>query len=825
MASSSGRLPSNHRNGGSNGNGRGKSTANGNGNGHRNGNGNGHPNGNGTRSAWSTARRRRQGRLRKRGVQGLMIFSGLLGIGLLVAFIISILAAMQIGTAVFLAFNRDLPAADDLTLHQSFKSAQIYDRKGTLLWEFYDEQGGRRSVVPLSSISQYLIDATLAAEDPNFYDNPGVDVKSIIRAAIQNFRADDTVSGASTITQQLVRNVLLDPNERSERSMTRKIREALLAYQVTDRYEKRQILQLYLNEIYYGNLAYGVEAASQTYFSKNSRDLTLPEAALIAGLPQAPALYDPLKNPAAAKERQIYVLDQMARHNFITPAEAEVAKRTRLTFTPLKRDLLAPHWVMYIRNQVEQKYGPRVFESGLKIFTTLDYELQLKMESVAQSNRDLLASRDANNTAIVVVNPRTGEILAQVGSLDYYDKEIDGQVNVPTALPGRQPGSSIKPLVYMTSFTQDYSPTTVVTDKKISLRDELGRVWEPENFDRKFRGNVTLRTALGNSLNIPAVEVLQHVGIDAAADMARKLGITSWSDRSRLGLSLTLGGAEVLPQELAGVYATLANNGRRIPLVSVTKVLDAEGNLIEDYKVPQGDQVVDPRAAYMVTNILSDNNARLITYGPNSLLKTNRPSAVKTGTTDNYRDTWTMGYTPNIVVGVWVGNTDGHPMKEVLSSMSAGKIWREAIDTAVDFLQLPPEDFQRPQGLVDVEVCGDTAMRPGQPQCYKDIFKIEQAPKQPRLYLAGGAPPPPPAPAAEPTPAQPTPVGTAAPAAPPTGQPQQPPAQPKPQQPQAAPTPQPRATAPAQPGPRATQPPAQPKPQPRSEATPAPRQR
>src|SRR5918911_619205 len=248
-------------------------------------------------------------------------------------------------------------------------------------------------------------------------------------------------------------------------------------------------------------------------------------------------------------------------------------------------------------------------------------------------------------------------------------------------------------------------PSTVVPDQPLSIKDDLGRVWSPQNFDKKFHGNVTLRTALGNSLNIPAVKGLEHVGIDSAVDMVRKLGITTWTDRGRLGLSLTLGGAEVEPLELTGAYATLANNGRRVPLVAVTKLIDSDGNVLEDYKLPQGEQLVDPRAAFMVTNILSDNNARLITYGPNSMLKTNYPAAVKTGTTDNYRDTWTMGYTPNVVVGVWVGNTDGHPMKEVLSSMSAGKIWRESMDTTVAYLNLPSDDFPRPSGLVEAEVC------------------------------------------------------------------------------------------------------------------------
>jgi 1A family penicillin-binding protein len=738
-------------------------------NGHAGGRKNGGSSGNGNgRSAWSNARRRRRSRLQQQGLKGLLIVGGLGAIGLvgfLIAGVFAALATAQVGTTAFAVLNRDLPSINQIDQRGAFKSAQIYDRKGTLLWEFYDSEGGRRTVVPISDISQSLIDATLAAEDANFYENPGVDLKGIVRAVFQNLQADETVSGASTITQQLVRNVILDPQERAQRNMSRKIREGLLAYQLTQKYSKTDILQMYLNEVYYGNLAYGVEAAAQTYFSKSARDLTLPEAALIAGLPQAPALYDPLKNPGAAKERQIYVLEQMSRHGFVSEEVAEAAKQARLNYTTLKRDLLAPHWVMYVRDMIEEKYGPRaIYQGGLKIYTTLDLDLNRKLEEVAHNNIDNLAQRDANNTAIVAVNPRTGEILGMVGSMDYYNEDISGQVNVATAQPGRQPGSSIKPLIYLTAFAGDYSPSTVVQDLPISITDDLGRVWSPQNFDKRFRGNVALRSALGNSLNIPAVKVLEHVGIDAAWDMVKRLGITTWTDRNRLGLSLTLGGAEVLPLELAGAYATLANNGLRIPLVAVTKVVDSDGDVLEDYKVPAGEQVVDPRAAYMVTNILSDNNARLITYGPNSMLKTDRPAAAKTGTTDNYRDTWTMGYTANLVVGVWVGNTDGHPMKEVLSSMSAGKIWRESLDAATAFLELPADDFQRPSGLTEAEVCGDSAMRPGQPACYNDIFKIEQAPARGRTYLAGAAPPAP-APVRASAPAAPAPAPVAEPAA------------------------------------------------------------
>jgi 1A family penicillin-binding protein len=695
----------------------------------------GRPNGHGIRS---TRKRRKPA---NRGWKWLLLFTGLGVIVALSGVIFSIFGAITAAAAGYATLNQDLPALSEIDNRQTFKTAQIYDRKGTLLWEFYDSEGGRRTVVPLSEISQWLIDASLAAEDANFYTNPGIDPRGIARAMWQNFSEQELVSGASTITQQLVRHVYMTTEERFDRSMSRKIKEALLAYQLTQKMTKSQILQMYLNEIYYGNMAYGVQAAAETYFAKSARELTLAESALIAGLAQSPVGYDPYRNPVSAKERQIYVLDQMERHGFITEAESEQARNERLVYKQVKRDFLAPHWVMYIRDQIEQKYGPKFLSyGGLKIMTTLDLDLQNRLQEVAQANAPTLAQRDANNTAVIATNPKTGEILAMVGSMDYFDADIDGQVNVTVSQ--RQPGSSIKPLVYLASFARDYLPSTQVKDEPINLVDDLGRSWKPMNFDKRFYGNVTLRSALGNSLNIPAVKVLEHVGIDGVLDLAKKVGINTWNDRSRLGLSLTLGGAEVRPIQLAGVYATLANNGRYIPLVGISKLIDADGNVIEDYRVPQGDQVVDPRAAYMVTDILRDNNARLVTYGPNSLLKTPRPSAVKTGTTDNFRDTWTAGYTPNLVVVAWVGNSDGHPMKEVLSSMSAGKIWREALDASAELLQLPPEDFARPDGLITTEVCGDGQMRPGVGQCYQDIFPYERAPKQNRVYLPGAAPPP-----------------------------------------------------------------------------------
>ncbi|MCC7369221.1 MAG: PBP1A family penicillin-binding protein [Chloroflexi bacterium] len=699
--------------------------------------------------ARSRSRRQRQkprSALRAAFLTMIVIGLGFAGLG-----VMAILGGMHMASSAYASINRDLPSLNQIAGRETFKTAQLYDRKGRLLWEFFDPDAGRRTVVPISEISQYLIDATLAAEDANFYSNPGIEPKGIARAFYQNLAEQDIVSGASTITQQLVKNVLIPEDERYQQTPMRKIREALLAYQLTQKVSKSQILTLYLNEIFYGNQTYGIEAASQGYFGKHARDLTLAEASMLAGLPQSPAVYNPLRNAVAAKARQAYVLEQMVRHGFITEAEANAASQAELRYQPQKQPFLAPHWAVYIRSQIEEKYGTRMlYQGGLKIYTSLDFDLQTRMEEVALANKPNLDQRDAENTSIVVMNPKTGEVLAMVGSMDYWNTDIEGQVNV--AVSERQPGSTIKPLVYLSAFTKGWTPGQMIVDEKLSIKDELGRTWEPENYDKRFHGNVTARIALGNSLNIPAVKTIQFAGVESVAELARRMGITTWTDNRRLGLAMSLGGAEVRPLDMTAAYTVLANNGLRIPQVSITKIVDAEGNTLEEYKVPQGEQIVDPRYAYMVTSILSDNNARLITYGPNSMLKLTRPGAAKTGTTDSYRDTWTMGYTPNLTVGVWVGNTDNRPMKEVLSSMSAGKIWREAMDTSLDYLQLPPDEFTRPPGLVDVQICTNNTA------CVTDLYPAESVPRGGRVVQPGATPSSTAAPA--PAPAAPAPAVT-----------------------------------------------------------------
>src|SRR5579864_2880776 len=759
----------------------------------------------------------------------LLVGSGLLvammGVGLLFIFVL-----LQGAVTSYAMLTRDLPSLSEISNHASFKTAQIFDRNGTLLWEFYDPEGGKRTVVPLNEISQNLIDASLAAEDAFFYQHRGVDLRATIRSAFLT-GSGTSVTGASTITQQLVRNVILSPEERKQVTLTRKIREIILAYQLDEKLSKDQILEMYLNEVYYGNQSYGVEAAAQSYFDKHARDLDVAEASLIAGLVQSPSQYDPTRRdvartadgiPVITKERQAYVLEQMTRHGFITEQQARDAYAEPLTIKQHQVDLKAPHWVMYIRDLVEQKYGSKeLYQGGLKIYTTLDNNYNDQMQQVLQDSKPTIATQGATNAAQIAVNPKTGEILAFNGSLDYNDESIDGQVDMLTS--ERQPGSSIKPLVYSQAFLKGWSPATMVDDAPTCWQDTPTHQWCPVNFDNIFHGPTTVRSALGNSLDIPAVKALDFVGVDNLVQAGQNWGITTWGPDSgkTFGLSMALGGAEVRPIDMAQIYSTFANNGLKIPLVAITRIVDAEGNVLEDYKVPQGEQVIDPRAAYMIANILSDPNAKLFTYGPNTPLMIHQnnddpkaplwPAASKTGTTDNYRDTWTDGFTPDLAIVVWVGNADGHPMHQTLSTLTAAKVWPASMKMSFDYFHMQPEDFPRPDGLVDRQVCGDTRMRPGAPLCWNDVFFAESAPRG--TVQAGPLPARPPAqptaapsaepaqptqapaPAVQPAPAQPAPAQPAAAQPKPTVAPP-PPAptpvpQPKPQAPAPKPTPKP----------------------------------
>ena len=726
----------------------------------------------------------------------------------LLVLLVAVVAAGGIGLA---ALTRDLPPIGLLEDPNSvgFKTAQIFDRHGQLLWEINDPAGGKRTLVAIQDISPELLKATLAAEDVHFYEHQGWDPVATMRSAFIDITGQGT-TGASTITQQLVRNAVLDPAEARQTTVRRKLREIVVASQVDQRYSKDQILEMYLNRVYYGNQSYGIEAAAQGYFGKSARDLNVAESSLLAGLVQSPSLLDPTRRdvprtddgiPVQSKERQRYVLEQMARGGLISEDQARAAYAASLPVRSRQVDLRAPHWVMYVRDLLEQQFGDRtLYEAGLKVYTTLDVDYNQRMLQVLQANKAVIQEQGGDNAALIAVDPRTGEILAFQGSLDYNDAAIDGEVNVLTS--ERQPGSSIKPIIYAASFLKGWAPGTPVDDVKSCWEDQPGRQWCPNNFDDQFHGRMTLRTALGNSINIPAVRALEFASIPSAVDLATRMGITTWGPDSNktLGLSLTLGGAEVRPIDMAQVYATFANNGRHVPLVAIRQVVDAGGKVLLEYAQPAGEEVLDPRAAYMISNILSDPAAKLFTYGRSTpLVMKDRPAASKTGTTDNSRDTWTDGYTPNLAMVVWVGNTDGHPMKAALSSMTAGKIWPEAMQVSFETLGLGAEEFPRPGGLVEQQVCGDSAMRPGEPPCRPDLFVAGQAPQVTPTAAAARSTAPP-APVREPTPVPaPTeapPVEPAPPPAPvPTAPAQQVPAPPAPAK--VAPTP----TAPPKPAP------------------------
>jgi 1A family penicillin-binding protein len=607
------------------------------------------------------------------------------------------------GATVYAYYALTLPPADELSARSLFMSTKIYDRHGRLLYEVFDPNAGRRTVVPIADMPKHLIDATIATEDKTFYNNPGFDPLAIARAARVNLTQGEIVSGASTITQQLVKNIFLSP----EQTYTRKIQEAVLAQEITRRYTKDQILEIYLNEIYYGNMAYGIEAAADTYFGKSARELTLAEASLLTGLPQSPSIYDPYTNLEAAKNRQRVVLGLMVKEGYITPSEAEAAWAEELHFIPLRVDMKAPHFVVYVRKLLEDKYGTEmVYRGGLQVHTTLDLEMQELAQQVAREHIATLADRHVTNAAVVAMVPQTGEILVMLGSIDFWNEEIDGQVNVALAL--RQPGSSIKPVNYLAAFEKGWTPATMIMDVKTEFPNFEGPPYIPKNYDGKEHGAVLVRQALACSYNIPAVKTLQFVGVPTMIEMAQRLGITTFTDPDRYGLSLTLGGGEITLLEHTGAYAVLANGGLRVPSVAILGIEDSQGRVIEEYQPAPGRQVISPQHAYLITDILSDNEARSPAFGPNSPLRLSRPAAAKTGTTDDWRDSWTMGYTPDLVVGVWVGNSDNTPMNHVAGSRGAGPIWHNFMERAL--ADTPPKDFPIPPGLVTAEICTDTGM-------------------------------------------------------------------------------------------------------------------
>ncbi|HMQ56789.1 MAG TPA: PBP1A family penicillin-binding protein, partial [Anaerolineae bacterium] len=549
-----------------------------------------------------------------------------------------------------------LPSAAELKARTfRFETTRILDREDNLLWEIIDPTGGRRTPVTLDQISPDLINATIATEDRFFYTNVGVDPIAIVRAVYYNVSEGGIVSGASTITQQLAKNVMLTPEERTQQSLTRKIKEAVLAVEIDRRYSKDEILEIYLNQIYYGNLAYGIEAAAQTYFGKPAKDLTLAEASLLAGLPQAPATHDPYTNPDGAMARQADVLRLMNEAQYISPEQARSAQFTTLdSLRPLDSAFEAPHFVTYVRRELERTIpADLIYQYGLTVKTTLNPRLQEIAEQEVARQIDALAGRNVSNGALVAMNTSTGEILAFVGSKDYQDESIDGQVNM--AISPRQPGSTIKPLTYLAAFEKlNWTPSTLIMDLPVEYPDGAGNIYQPRNYDDKFHGPVSVRTALANSYNIPVIKALELLGVDALKAMASRLGITTLT-QDYYGLSLTLGSGEISLVEMTGAYQAIGNGGQLVSPTSILEIRDNYGTPITPVR-PQPQQVLRPEHAYLMTSILADNEARSRSFGPDSYLRLSRPAAAKTGTTNDFRDNWTIGYTPDIITGVWVGN-------------------------------------------------------------------------------------------------------------------------------------------------------------------------
>ncbi len=628
----------------------------------------------------------------------------------------------------------DLPSVADLESRVSqFETAVIYDRNGQQLYSLADPNAGNRTRVSLDQISPYIISATIATEDSRFYENPGFDPIGISRAILQAAQEGEAVSGASTITQQLVRAVLLDEEERTQVTMRRKIREIILASAMNNEYDKNTILELYLNEIYYGNLAYGIEAAAQTYFNKPARELTLAEASLLAGLPQAPAAWDPYTAPYLAIGRQSEVLTLMVQEGYISAAEAQAALNETnamiYDLTPPVSTLRYPHFTLTALQQAESLLGAQsIYRGGLRIFTTIDPTAQELATSTVQAARANIQAAGANNAAMVVLEPTTGEVLALVGSVDFNDEAISGQVNMAQA--PRQTGSSIKPLVYLSAMEKGWTPSTLIWDVPTSFPDGANPPYEPKNYDDRFHGPLLLRPALGNSYNIPAVKALEYVGVCNFIFNVQKLGLSSLQDDGCLeagaprshGLSLSLGGGEISPLEMASAFGTLANQGNRLPPFTIHRIENRLGEVLYEYTPvdPTTTQVVRPEHAYLLSDILSDNNARQPAFGVNnSLVVPGHRVAAKTGTSGStrfdVRDAWTIGYTPEVVTAVWVGNTDNEPIGEGQSGTQvAAPIWNRFMSQYLS--SRAPVDFVRPPGVVDIEICSDSGTRPG-PGC------------------------------------------------------------------------------------------------------------
>jgi len=612
---------------------------------------------------------------------------------------------------LFVYYAKDLPRPENFTEKIFPESTKIYDRTGKiLLYELYGET--KREIIPLSQIPEHLKQAVITTEDANFYSHFGIDFKGIIRSLKINLKIGQPVYGGSTITQQLIRSSFLT----REKSLKRKIREIILTLELERRYSKDQILEWYLNQIPLGINIYGVEAAAKTYFNKSAKDLTVAESAILAALIKAPSYYSPFgEHKDELLIRKDYVLDRMIKEGYLKKEEGENAKKMEIVFAKISRPIKAPHFVFYVLDYLTEKYDKSFLEEdGLKIYTTLDWTLQEAAEKAISDNIEKIKKRNGYNSSLVALNPKNGEILAMVGSADWFGKpfpencisgkncKFDPRVNVATYKIGRQPGSSFKPFAYATAFQKGYDDKYVVIDEQTNFGVWGNKEYIPQNYDGKFRGPVTLRESLAQSLNIPSIKVLLYLaGLSDTLENAKKFGITTLNKpESYYGPAIVLGGGEVKLIDMVSAYGVFATEGLRVNPLSVLKIEDSKGNIIEENKMTPK-RVLEPEPARLINDILSDNEARAPIFGSHSSLYfENYSVAVKTGTTNNYRDAWTIGYTPSIVAGVWVGNNDNSPMTK-LTGLSSSPIWHQFMAKALSLF--PKENFTLPANKIPQE--------------------------------------------------------------------------------------------------------------------------
>ncbi len=591
-------------------------------------------------------------------------------------------------------FIKELPSPYNIGKTNYPLSTHIYDRNNKLLYEIYREQN--RTPVNLKELPVYVVQATIAIEDKDFYRHQGVAIFSGIIRAFKEIVINKNLQGGSTITQQLVKTALLTP----ERTIARKIKEVILALWTEKIYSKDKILEMYLNQVPYGGSSYGIEEASKTYFGKKAKDLTIEEAALLAGLPQAPSIYSPYMNPKAAQKRRSEVLTSMKNQGYINEELRVKSEELKVEVLPPKTLIRAPHFVFYTKNQLENYFGIKtVEEGGLKVKTTLDYKIQEEAEKILKEELEKINYLNVTNGAILVTRPTTGEILAMVGSVDYYQQS--GAFNVTTAL--RQPGSSIKPIMYSLALQKGYTAASLLDDSPVVFNIAGSESYKPVNYDNKFHGKVPLRYALANSYNIPAVRTLNNIGVNSFIDFATKMGISTWNDKSRYGLSLTLGGGEVTMVDMAEAFGVLANQGYKMPINYFQKIEDNKGNVLREM-TPFKIKEIDPAIAYIISDILSDNFARIFAFGPGSSLEIpGYRVAVKTGTTNDKKDNWTIGYTPEFLVTVWVGNNDNTPMNPYLTSgiTGAAPIWNRVMSYLLKNYGTGNKWYEKPDNVVE----------------------------------------------------------------------------------------------------------------------------